>query len=213
MVYGPLNTSSRVRRWTDWPLSCASRAKAAPLTSGRTSPRPLTWTDQVGGAGHLVRTARGGRGDTDRPPGRCALWSRPHRLVGIQQAGAAVWVLNGVPSTAEVNAFVTAARQAGFTMPVVASGRGLHRPAVSGRAERVARPGGRRLPGVCRAGSRRPRRGRDRVGGRRSLGAAASGGVSGVNLSGMAFSRGTERAPEIRAEVGRLLQAAMADVR
>ena len=46
---------------------------------------------------------------------------RPERLVRKQQAGAGVGVLNHVRTAGQVAEFLTAARRAGLTMPVVAS--------------------------------------------------------------------------------------------
>jgi 5,10-methylenetetrahydrofolate reductase len=132
---------------------------------------------------------------------------RPARLVQKQQAGAGIAVLNHVGSAAQVAAFMAAARQAGLTIPVVASVAVY----TDARSANVldALPGLEIEPASVRAVLAAP----DPVAAgidaavaeaRALLGIA---GVAGVNLSGMASDRGTAFAAAVQAEIGRRLMA------
>ena len=132
---------------------------------------------------------------------------RPERLVRKQQAGGGVAVLNHVRSAGDVDAFLTAARARGLTIPVVA--------AVAVYTDQRSAAVLTSLPGLEI----------DPVTVRSVLGAAdpvAAGidqavaeaesllaveGVAGVNLSGMASARGVAFAADVQAEIGRRVRA------
>jgi methylenetetrahydrofolate reductase (NADPH) len=132
---------------------------------------------------------------------------RPCRLVQKQRAGAKVAVINHVRSVAQVGVFVSAARAEGLTIPVVASvavytdersaavlsalpGLDLDPAAV---AEVLAAPD-RVAAGMARAVSE-------------AEALLRIPGVAGVNLSGMASSRGPTFAAKVQAEVGLAIKA------
>jgi len=132
---------------------------------------------------------------------------RPERLVHKQRAGAGVAVLNHVPRTADVAAFVGAARALGLTVPVVASVPvftdarsaavldalpGLEIDPV--RVEEVLGADDPVEAGVAAAVDA-------------ALALLEVEGVAGVNLSGMASARGVLPAAEIQAETGRRVRA------
>ncbi len=131
---------------------------------------------------------------------------RPARLVQKQRAGAGVAVLNHVGSPAAVAAFVTAARAAGLTIPVVASAVVFtdHRSA----AVLDGLPGleldGDDVAAVLDAADP-VSAGIDRAVAE-AVALLAVDGVEGVNLSGSASSAGVAYAAEIQAEVGRRIQ-------
>jgi 5,10-methylenetetrahydrofolate reductase len=134
---------------------------------------------------------------------------RPQRLVNKQRAGAAVGVLNHVPTSALLADFIDAARSAGLTMPVVASVAVF----TDERSAAVLAA----LPGLEIARSRVETvlGADDRV----EAGIAAAvgealellevDGIGGVNLSGMASAGGVRVAAEIQAETGRRIRAAL----
>jgi 5,10-methylenetetrahydrofolate reductase len=134
---------------------------------------------------------------------------RPHRLVHKQHAGAAVGVLNHVPTAAQVADFLDAARSAGLTMPVVASVAVF----TDERSAAVLTS----LPGLEIAPSRVETvlGAEDRVeaGIATAVGEAlellAVDGIGGVNLSGLASAGGVQVAAEIQAETGRRIRAAL----
>jgi methylenetetrahydrofolate reductase (NADPH) len=136
---------------------------------------------------------------------------RPGRLVQKQRAGAGIGVLNHVRSAAGVGAFLSAARTAGLTIPVVAS-VAVYTDARSAAALT-------RLPGleIEPATVQAVVTAEDPVaaGIEAALGEARSllalDGVVGVNLSGMASARGTAFAASIQAEIGQRLQAEFAE--
>lgn len=132
---------------------------------------------------------------------------RPERLVRKQHAGAGVAVLNHVRSAAEVDAFLTAARALGLTIPVVAAvavytdqrsaavltalpGLEIESTAV----EAVLAAADPVAAGMARA-----------VAEAESL--LSVEGVVGVNLSGMASARGVAFAADVQAEIGRRVRA------
>lgn len=127
---------------------------------------------------------------------------RPERLVRKQQAGAAVAVLNHVRSAAEVATFLAAARALGLVIPVLAS-VAVYTDERSA-AVLTALPGLEIEPTTVAAVMAAP----DPV----AAGIAAAvaeaeallavPGVVGVNLSGLASSRGTAYAADVQAEVG-----------
>ena len=133
---------------------------------------------------------------------------RPARLVLKQRAGAQIAVLNHVPSAADVDAFMTAARGLGLTIPVVAA-VAVFTDAPSA-AVLTALPGLEIDPTAVaevveaadpvQAGIEHAVRGARRL--------LAVPGVAGVNLSGMASARGVQVAAEIQAEIGRRVRSA-----
>ena len=132
---------------------------------------------------------------------------RPRRLVQKQRAGAAIGVLNHVRSAADVAAFLTAARAAGLTIPVVA--------AVAVYTDQRSADVLRALPGLeiddaeaeaVLAAADPVAAGIDRaVAEAHAL--LAVDGIAGVNLSGLASSVGVAYAAEIQAEIGRRIRA------
>lgn len=127
---------------------------------------------------------------------------RPDRLVAKQQAGAGIAVLNHVESPADVATFLVAARRAGLAIPVIASVVVYTDPRSA--AVLNALPGLNLDPAAVEAvlsASDPVQAGIDRA-----IAQAASllalDGVRGVNLSGMASSRGPYFAAEIQAEIG-----------
>ncbi len=128
---------------------------------------------------------------------------RPRRLVQKQLAGAGIAVINHVPSASVARDFVNAARAAGLSIPVVAS-VAVYTDDRSAAAL-TALPGVELDYGAVRAvlAARDP----VAAGIERAVADAmellAVEGVSGVNLSGMASSRGIAFAAEVQAEIGR----------
>jgi 5,10-methylenetetrahydrofolate reductase len=131
---------------------------------------------------------------------------RPARVAEKQRAGAQVCVLNHVRSAARVADFVAAARAAGATLPFVAavavytderSARVLQRfPGLrldDGVVERVLAAPDPRAAGITAA-----------VAEAREL--LAVPGVVGVNLSGLASSRGVDDGAQIKAAVAEQLR-------
>lgn len=132
---------------------------------------------------------------------------RPTRLVHKQRAGAGVAVLNHVPRVDDVRAFVTSARAAGLSIPVVASVpvfTDARSAAVlsalpgleidPGRVEAVVTADDPVAAGIASAVAE-------------AAALLAVEGVAGVNLSGMASARGVHEAAEIQAETGRAVRA------
>ena len=132
---------------------------------------------------------------------------RPERLVRKQQAGAGVGVLNHVRTAGQVAAFLAAARGFGLTMPVVAS------VAVYTDERSAAVLTG--LPGleIDPAAVHGVLAARDSVEAGIATAVAeatallAVPGVAGVNLSGLASSRGVAFAADVQAEVGLRIRA------
>jgi len=133
---------------------------------------------------------------------------RPTRLVHKQLVGADVGVLNHVPTESELVAFLDAARAAGLQMPVIASVVVFtdHRSASAltglpglqiapDRLEAVLTADDQVEAGVAAAVDE-------------AMALLALPGVEGVNLSGLASSRGAQEAAEVHAEVGRRILAA-----
>ncbi len=132
---------------------------------------------------------------------------RPARLVEKQRAGATVGVLNHVAAVSDAADFVYAARRNGLVIPVIAS-VAVFTDAVSA-AVLQALPGLDLDPDAVAAvtGARDPV-----VAGIDSAVAEAAAllaidGIDGVNLSGLASSRGYAAAAEIQAEIGRRILA------
>ncbi len=127
---------------------------------------------------------------------------RAARLVGKQAAGAAVAVLNHLPSVAAVADFVRAARDLGLTIPVLAA-VAVYTDAASAAALDT-------LPGLQldEVAVSRVVRARDPVAAgieaavEQAQQLLALDGVEGVNLSGLGSARGWQFAAEIKARVG-----------
>ena len=132
---------------------------------------------------------------------------RPARLVQKQRAGAGVAVLNHVASAAAVASFLSDARQAGLTIPVVASVAVYTDPRSA--AVLSALPGLDLDPLAVEAVLTAP----DSVAAgiesavREARALLAIDGVQGVNLSGMASARSVGFAAEVQAEIGRRIRA------
>lgn len=132
---------------------------------------------------------------------------RPFRTVQKQRAGAGVVVLNHVGGADAVARFVTAARAAGLTVPVVAS-VAVFTDAGSAAAL-DALPGLELDPARVAAVVGAP----DPVGSGIDHAVAEArallqiDGVSGVNLSGLVSQQGVAAAAEIQAEIGRRIRA------
>ena len=127
---------------------------------------------------------------------------RPRRLVTKQQAGAGAVVLNHVREPASVATFVSAARRHGLRIPVIASVAVFTDERSA--AVLTALPGLEIEPVTVHsvlAATDPVAAGIDAaVAEARAL--LAVDGVAGVNVSGLAASRGTGFAAEIQAEVG-----------
>jgi methylenetetrahydrofolate reductase (NADPH) len=132
---------------------------------------------------------------------------RPARLLQKQRAGAHLAVLNHAGSAREVGAFLVAAADLGLTIPVLAAvavytddrtaqvltalpGLSLDED----RVERVLRSPDPERAGVESAVEE-------------ALQMLSLEHVAGVNLSGLASTRGVEHAAEVKAEVGRRIKA------
>lgn len=135
---------------------------------------------------------------------------RPQRLVHKQRAGAAVAVLNHVPTSTQLSDFLTAARLAGLTMPVVASVPVFtdERSAAVLNALPGLKIGRSRMETVLSADD--PVEAGIASAVDEAIEVLALTGVAGVNLSGMASGRGVRVAAEIQAETGRRVRAAVA---
>jgi methylenetetrahydrofolate reductase (NADPH) len=133
---------------------------------------------------------------------------RPLRLVEKQRAGAAVAMLNHVPSADRVAEFVTSARAAGLSIPVIAA------VAVYTDARSAAVLGA--LPGLeldaatvaAVLGDRDPVGAGIEAAVAEASAMLAIDGVDGVNISGLASDRGFEPAAEIKAEVAERIRKA-----
>ena len=136
--------------------------------------------------------------------------ARPRRLVEKQRAGAGIAVLNHVSSASDVAAFMTAARVAGLTIPVMASVT-VYTDARSA-AVLAALPGLALDPAAVGAVVNAS----DPVaaGMERAIEEAARllaiEGIVGVNLSGMASARGPLFAAEVQADIGRAIRQTVA---
>lgn len=134
---------------------------------------------------------------------------RPRRLVQKQRAGAGIAVLNHVRSAGQVATFLAAARQAGLTIPVVASVAVYTDPRSA--AVLTGLPGLEIEPATVDEVLSAP----DPVAAgidaavREALALLAVDGVAGVNLSGMASARGTAYAASVQAEIGQRIKAAV----
>lgn len=132
---------------------------------------------------------------------------RPRRLRLKQDAGAALAVLNHVSSPEQVAAFAASARTAGVTLPLVA-GVAVY---TDERSARVLQ----NFPGLhlrsdavdAVLGAADPFRAGIDAALAEARALLAIPGVVGVNLSGLASSRGVEAAAEVKAEIGRVLLA------
>jgi 5,10-methylenetetrahydrofolate reductase len=128
--------------------------------------------------------------------------SRPQRLVGKQRSGAAVAVLNHVARPGDVAAFMTAARAAGLTIPVIAS-VAVYTDAASAAALQNL-PGFHLDPDSVRC----VLDARDQVAAGIDIAVAEAlalldiEGVEGVNISGAASDRGWEFAASVKADIG-----------
>ncbi len=133
---------------------------------------------------------------------------RPARLVVKQQAGAHVAILNHVGDPAAVAAFVSSARQAGLTIPVIAavavytdetSARGLQAfPGLGIDDDRIEVVLG--APDVRAAGIRAAVQEAEEL--------LSIEGVAGVNLSGRGTSLSEMYGAEIKAEIGHRIREA-----
>ena len=134
---------------------------------------------------------------------------RPVRLVQKQRAGAAIAVLNHVRSAAEVELFLAAARQAGLTIPVVAS-VAVYTDERSA-AVLTALPGLEIEPETVRSvlAARDPVAAGVEAAVTEARALLGVAGVVGVNLSGMASARSIGYAAEVQAEIGQRIRAEM----
>jgi len=132
---------------------------------------------------------------------------RPQRLVSKQRAGAIAGVLNHVPTSGQVSDFLAAASKAGLVMPVIASVAVF----TDERSAAVLNA----LPGLEIARSRvetvlgadDPVEAGIATAVAEAIELLGIDGVAGVNLSGLASSRGVRHAAEIQAETGRRIRA------
>jgi methylenetetrahydrofolate reductase (NADPH) len=132
---------------------------------------------------------------------------RPARLVEKQRAGASLAILNHVPFPDMISEFMTTARAAGLTIPVIA--------AVAVFTDSISAAVLEGLPGLelDPAVTQRVLGAPDPV----SAGIAAAvsearallsiEGIEGVNVSGLASASGPRVGAEIKAEVGRRIRA------
>ena len=130
---------------------------------------------------------------------------RPGRLVQKQRAGAGIAVLNHVASVATLERFLTAARAAGLTMPVLA-GVAVFTDA-SSAAVLDGLPGLHLDPGVVAGvlGADDPVEAGIAAAVRAARAVLALEGVEGVNLSGSAASGDPLAGARIKAEIARRL--------
>lgn len=140
-------------------------------------------------------------------PATAPVGLRPARLVEKQRAGADVAVLNHVRTADEVRVFVRRARELGLTIPVIGA-VAVYTDELSARAltglpgleldedqiSEVLRSPDPEEAGIAMAVDEARRLLETRE-------------VAGVNVSGLASSRGLRRAAEIKAEVGRRVRA------
>lgn len=132
---------------------------------------------------------------------------RPARLVEKQRAGASLAVLNHVPYPATVADFMASARAAGLSIPVIA--------AVAVFTDVVSAAVLQGLPGLALdqevvdevLGAADPVSAGIAAAVAEARALLAIDGVHGVNLSGSATASGTRAGAEIKAEVGRLINA------
>ncbi len=131
---------------------------------------------------------------------------RPRRLVQKQEVGAQVGALNHVPTTAQVAEFLGAARAAGLVMPVIASVVVFtdERSAAVLTALPGLEIGADRLDAVLTADD--PVEAGIRAAVAEAVDLLDVPGVAGVNLSGLASSRGVGDAAAIQAEIGRRIR-------
>lgn len=134
---------------------------------------------------------------------------RASRLVTKQAAGAAVAVLNHVPSAGDAEAFVRSARDLGLTIPVLAA-VAVFTDAASAAA--LANLPGLRLDDATMSrvvGARDPVAAGIDAAVEEALSLLAIDGVDGVNVSGLGSARGWQFAAEVKARVGaRILEEA-----
>jgi methylenetetrahydrofolate reductase (NADPH) len=135
-------------------------------------------------------------------------WLRPARLVEKQRAGASVGVLNHVGAVSDVADFMCVARRHGLVIPVIAS-VAVFTDAASA-AVLQALPGLDLDPDAVAAvtGARDPVTAGIDSAVAEAAALLAIDGIDGVNLSGLASSRGFAAAAEIQAEIGRRILAA-----
>jgi len=132
---------------------------------------------------------------------------RPLRLVQKQRAGAGVAVLNHVSTPAMVAEFMSAARTAGLTIPVLA--------AVAVLTDEVSAAVLQGLPGLALDGAvvrsilaaPDPREAGIAAAVDEARALLAIDGVVGVNISGLASAAGTRVGAQIKAEVGQRIRA------
>lgn len=127
---------------------------------------------------------------------------RPGRLLHKQRAGARLAILNHLGSTEDVELFVRAARAAGVTIPIIAA-VAVYSDAHSARVL-ADLPGlhldDRRAALVVEAAD--PERAGIETAVEQARQLLAIDGVAGVNLSGMASSKGVLHAAGLKAEIG-----------
>lgn len=132
---------------------------------------------------------------------------RPARLVRKQRAGAGVAVLNHVGTAAGVAAFMSAARRAGLSVPVVAS--------VAVYTDQRSAAALTALPGLeveeatvaAVLAAADPVAAGIEAAVQEARALLAVDGVVGVNLSGMASARGPAYAASVQADIGRRILA------
>lgn len=131
---------------------------------------------------------------------------RPGRLVEKEGAGAGIAVLNHVGRAGDVASFLAAARQAGLTIPVVAS-VAVYTDARSAGVL-TALPGLEIDPGTVASvlGASDPVAAGIEVAVSEARSLLAVEGVVGVNLSGLASARGVAYAAGVQAEIGRRIR-------
>jgi len=151
---------------------------------------------------------RGLRVAVPEAPAAPPLALRPARLVRKQQAGASVAVLNHTARPDQAAAFVSAARAAGLTIPVVAS-VAVYTDERSAGALAVL-PGLALDPAAVAAvlSAADPVEAGIATAVAEALALLDVDGVVGVNLSGLASGAGTTTAADIQAEVGTRIRAA-----
>jgi methylenetetrahydrofolate reductase (NADPH) len=131
---------------------------------------------------------------------------RAARLVQKQRAGAAIAVLNHVPAPADAAAFVGAARAEGLRIPVIA--------AVAVYTDEISAAVLQGLPGLELdpvtvaevLGAPDPVAAGIAAAVAEARALLAIDGVDGVNLSGLASSRGSHAAARVKAEIGAQIQ-------
>ena len=135
-------------------------------------------------------------------PGAPPQLLRPRRLLHKQRAGARLAILNHLGSAEDVELFVRAARAAGVTIPVIAA-VAVYSDARSAQVL-ADLPGlhldDRRAARVVEAAD--PERAGIETAVEQARQLLSIDGVAGVNLSGMASSRGELHAAGLKAEIG-----------